>query len=284
MRKERFDFAFALGSGCYCSRMLREKKLQFASFPLDWVGAPTRVDGNGLRLAADIVAGDFADWFLATNLKRAPESDNDKYDGYVDCATGLHFTHDFLKGADWQATYAAEKAKYDRRIARFLKCIGRAKSVLMVWVADPRDKGRIRLPDVRYCLDVLKAKFPKKRLFLVVASCVPDLPVERAEIVREAEYESYAFDFRVETEGPPTWEVRSELFDPILSRFGVVDYRTWRERWANRKRERAIEFEKFKARSTVECWVRKLQFKLYRHLRRNLARKGILAGLEPERP
>ena len=57
MSRERFDFVFALGSGCACSRMLRERGLQFASFPLDWVGGISFAVGAGgaLRQTAGLI-------------------------------------------------------------------------------------------------------------------------------------------------------------------------------------------------------------------------------------
>ena len=73
MKKERFDLVFALGAGCSCSMMLREKGLQLASFPLDWVGTLDLGASADIRSKADIVAGGFRDWFRLANLERAPQ-------------------------------------------------------------------------------------------------------------------------------------------------------------------------------------------------------------------
>ena len=63
MSRERFDFIFGMGAGCSCSRMLRERGLQYASFPLDWVGDPCLDAGADIRLVADLAAGGFREWF-----------------------------------------------------------------------------------------------------------------------------------------------------------------------------------------------------------------------------
>ena len=94
-------------------------------------------------------------------------------------------------------------------------------------------------------------------------------------------YECYAFDYRVDTVGEPTWEIRRDLFAPLLERFEVVDYRTRAEKRANAERERSREWEKFKATSTLDFWLTRIKFKLYRHLERGLERKGVLAGFRP---
>jgi len=81
---------------------------------------------------------------------------------------------------------------------------------------------------------------------------------------------------QVFTEGERTWDVRTELFSPLLDRYEAVDYRTRAEKRANAKRERAREYEKFKATSPLDLILTKMRFKLYRHLRRRLERKGVL--------
>lgn len=281
MEKERFDFVFALGSGCACSRMLREKGLQYASFPLDWVGGISdRVGaGQSMRITTDIVVRGFDGWFDETQLERHPRLDSPKYDAYVDRRTGLYFTHDVPSGVGLHSCCREIQEKYRRRIARFLGHMEASRKTLAVWVSDPRDPGEVGEDDVRYSIEALRRRYPKTEFRMLVASCRHGTPPERAEIVRGVGYESYAMDYRLVCEGEPTWDIRTEVFEALLERFAARDYRTREERRANARREKAREMEKFKASSTFDLLLTKLRFKLYRHLKRRLERKGVLDGL-----
>lgn len=281
MSRTRFDFVFGLGAGCSCSRMLRERGLQYASFPLDWVGDPTLNAGVDLRLTIDVVAGGFQNWFEKANLERTTLYDSENHVSYFDRGTRLYFAHDFAPGDDFALAYSAVREKYLRRIARFKKILSAAKSALVVWVADPRGNGEVVEDDIEYSLNALRAAYPKTDFMLLVANCVPGVPPEKMRVKRGKGYECLSFDYRVVTDGPPTWDIRTELFTPILDRFAAVDYRTRAEKRANARREKARAYVKFKADSPWTYFVNRLQFKLYRHFKRRLERKGVLSSIEP---
>ena len=280
MKRERFDFAFPLGAGCSCSMMLREKGLQFASFPLDWVGTKDLDAAHDMRVRADFVANGFAGWLREENLERVPRLDSPKFLGCLDRGTGLYFTHDFAPDSDIRREYQTVSAKYARRIERFRRLLSGARRVLVVWVNDPRIYGVAGTGDVRYCLDALRGAYPGKEFKVVAVNCVHGVGPEAMAAERGDGYECYSFDYRVVTEGDPSWEVRRDYFAPLLERFEVSDYRTRAERRANAKRERARDMERFRATSALDLLVTKAKFKVYRHLKRGLERKGVrLEGL-----
>ncbi len=275
MKRERFDFAFPLGAGCSCSMMLREKGLQFASFPLDWVGTLDFGAAHDMREKTNLVANGFAGWLREENLERAPKYDSPKFLGYFDRGTGLYFTHDFAPGSDIRREYPSVSAKYARRIERFKKLLSGARRVLVVWVNDPRIYGVAGTEDVLYCLDTLRGAYPGKEFKVIAVNCVHGVGPEAMDVERGDGYERYSFDYRVVTEGDPSWEVRRDYFAPLLERFEVSDYRTRAERRANAKRERARDMERFRATSAIDLLVTKAKFKVYRHLKRGLERKGV---------
>lgn len=276
MSRERFDFVFGMGAGCSCSRMLRERGLQYASFPLDWVGDPCLNAAVDIRLVADLAAGGFRKWFEKENLERSALYDSSKHMSFYDREVKLFFAHDFGHGCDFEREYKVAKKKYERRIERFMALLSRAKKALVVWIADPRGSGEATASDMQYVLSAFRRFYPKTEFRVFAANCVPGIEPAKMRIERGDGWEIYSFDYRVVTVGKPTWDVRTELFSPLLDRYEAVDYRTWAEKRANAKRERAREFEKFKATSPLDLILTKMRFKLYRHLRRMLERKGVL--------
>ena len=275
MKRERFDLVVSLGAGCSCSMMLREKGLQLASFPLDWVGTPDFGAAGDIRTKADVVVGGFRNWFARENVERAPVYDSPNFLSYLDRGTGLYFSHDIAVGSDLESSYPMVSAKYARRIDRFLKLLAGARRVLAVWVNDPRIKGVVGEEDVRYCLDAFQKAYPGAKFRIVAVNCVHGLGPEEMCVSRGDGYEIFSFDYRVVKEGEPSWEIRRDLFAPILERFAVVDYRTRAEKRANARRKRARDMEKFKATSLLDMWLAKLRFKLYRSLKRWLERRGV---------
>ena len=278
--KERFDLVFGLGAACSCSRMLREYGLQFASFPLDWVGDPCLDASKDLRLTTDVVLGGFSDWFAEGNLVRAPQYDSPKHLGYFDKCIRLYFAHDFELYDNFHACYPFVSEKYKRRIARFFRLFGSAKKILIVWIADPRGCGELGEGDLKECVEAFHRAYPSKRFKLLASNCVHGVNPENAQVLRGDGYECFSFDYRLVTTGEPTWDVRTELFAPIFGKYDAVDYRTRAEKKANARREKARAYDKFKSTSVFDYLVTKLQFKVYRHLKRRLERKGVLAELE----
>ena len=271
----KYDFIFGMGAGCSCSRMLRERGLQYASFPLDWVGDPCLDAAVGIRLVADLVAGGFGNWFEKENLERNALYDSSKHMSFYDRKVKLFFAHDFGRGGDFESEYKTAKEKYERRIERFGTLLSRAKKALAVWIADPRGSGEATAVDMQYVLSVLRRAYPKTEFRVLAANCVPGLEPAKMRVEHGDGWEIFSFDYRVVTVGKPTWDIRTELFSPIFDRFEAVDYRTRAEKRANAKRERAREYEKFKATSPIDLFLTKMRFKLYRHLKRRLERKGV---------
>ena len=275
MSRERFDFIFGMGAGCSCSRMLRERGLQYASFPLDWVGDPCLDAGEDIRLVADLASGGFREWFEKENLERNTLYDSSKHMSFYDRKVRLFFAHDFSQGGDFDSEYQIAKKKYERRIERFKEVLSGARKALAVWVADPRGSGETSSDDMQYVLSAFRRAYPKTEFHVLAANCVPGLKPEEMRIARGDGWESLSFDYRVVTVGKPTWDVRTELFSPIFDRFEAADYRTGAEKRANARREKAREYEKFNAKSPIDLFMTKMRFKLYRHLKRRLERKGV---------
>ena len=130
--KKTYDLAFGCGFSCGVTQALREAGLQFASFPFDWTATPS------FPRAARMVATDFAHWMDRDDLELVDV----RHSGinkriYMNKRTGFGFVHDFSLFMEPDVSYAAESAKYARRIERLGKSLEAAHRVLAVCVEWP---------------------------------------------------------------------------------------------------------------------------------------------------
>lgn len=266
---ERFDLVLGLGSACSCTQALRAAGLQLASFPLDWVS------GGDLKTRTALVTGGFADWMSEDAWTRIDNPGAFGHDTYLNRRTGLVHPHDFDQGQPFATSYPAVKAKYDRRVARLLGLLASAKRVLLVWIGDPRDAAPVTAADAERCLAAFRARYSGTAFQLLVFDCRAGVLPERPTEVRGADYRVFAFDYRSRVAGAPPWAVEPGLLAVGLSGLSVRDYRTAAERRAYAEVQRRRERARFGATSGLSfAWTR-IQFKVWRHLKKCLVRRGV---------
>ena len=278
MKKKKYDFIFSLGAACSCSVLLREMGLQYASFPLDWVGNMHLESSKAIRKAAELVAKGFPDWMKKENLARKPSDDTPHHLGYFDSGSGLFCVHEFMSGGDFESEYPAVAEKYIRRIKRFRHILETSKKVLAVWISDPRAKGDVTESDISEVIKTLAAAYPHIDFHLFIANFKQGvLPTsDKAGFICKDNFVCHAFDYRAISNDSQAWAINNDLFRPLLERYKTKDYRSHAEKRANANRKKARDYEKFKATSLLDYILTKAKFKLYRHLERRLTKKGIL--------
>ena len=278
MKKEKYDFIFSLGAACSCSVLLRELGLQYASFPLDWVGNIHEKSSTAFLKSAELIAKSFPNWMKKENLVRKPSDDTPHHLGYFDSGTDLFCVHEFMTGGNFESEYPSVAEKYARRIKRFNQLLSTSKKVLAVWISDPRADGEVSEKDICKVLETLSAAYPKIKFHLFVANLKKNaLPASKeATFICQENFVSYSFDYRTIADDPQAWAINNDLFRPLFKKYRTKDYRTRAEKRANAKREKAKAYEKFKATSTLDFLLTKLKFRIYRHLEKRLTKKGIL--------
>ena len=103
--------------------------MRHASGPLDWLRGP-----SAPRMM-ELVMRDFAGFMQQENMCfSGPGEANDHFDRYIDKANGISFMHDFPAGVALSESYPAVKAKYERRIERFLREVRSVNRVLLVYL------------------------------------------------------------------------------------------------------------------------------------------------------
>ena len=263
---KKYDFIFSLGAACSCSQSLRLAGLQFASYPFDWLyggSITTRVEGllNGLD-----------GWFDAAQLVKHEVPWKFEHESYRNLRTGVVYKHDF----DWNRPLAdmigGVREKYARRLKRLEERIASAKSVLAVWISTPTTAAPSD-GELRACRERLAARWPDAGVEILALAC------ERGRafadrVVRDAGngVRVVAYDY---------FDGRDEFIDNekmaafLKSEYEASDYRSPEERRAWPAKRRALRYAQYNATNFWTYFVNKAHYRLYRHFRRWIVRKGL---------
>jgi len=126
--KGTYDSIFSLGHLCLAAMQLRKFQLRPFSGVLDWVGSPQLSKVNLL------IKNRFSDFLNINHLK--PDRYLSPTDLYVhDFVYDIGFNHDFKTDKNTLTHlggYSEVKAKYDRRINRFLEKMNTSKRILFI--------------------------------------------------------------------------------------------------------------------------------------------------------
>ncbi len=124
--KKRYDIIIPFGYRCFSTMKLRSAKMQFESFPFDWL-----MHGK-LETVVKIVGEHFSNFLQRKNLQ--PLNGNDFHE-HLDQSNGIIFMHDF-ENNNTDACFPKVRARYDRRIARFYERIEESGKVLLLHYSD----------------------------------------------------------------------------------------------------------------------------------------------------
>lgn len=127
-----YDRVIGIGQYCATAMYMQRHFLRTFSSPLDWLW------GGDLPLTGyvELIVSGFRGFLLKENLepmgKMGVVYDDLRHDYYRDRGTRLVSMHDFTAGVPFDRSFAQERAKYDRRISRFLSVV-RTGHVLLVY-------------------------------------------------------------------------------------------------------------------------------------------------------
>lgn len=277
MKRRRYDVAFALGSSCVCTDMLRKAGLQFESFPLDWIGRTDigRPIGEVMRQRAEMIVNDFDGMLNEKNLEITSPEGNGVHAEVSDRGLGLAFFHDFPSRRGISVAYGDVVEKYSRRIRRFKDRLEGARKVLAYWQADARDVGRISVADIEYCLSILSRRFPNAEFEMLLLEFPCEGQGSEVRRIDGSGYVRIAVDYRIDVGDKTTWLVQEYKILPFLAECFVRDYRSRAERHKWRKKQLHRKMSFFNARNRLEFIWRKLHYNIYTYLRERLERRGV---------
>lgn len=188
VKDNRFDFIVSIGEACACSAYLREHRLQYASYPFDWLTAAP------FQTRIDLLAGNFERFLEKEDLAFLPKPEkgdtDSRCDYYENRFNRFYFYHDFPTGVPLDISFPQVAQKYGRRIKRLYEKINRSQSVLFVWFS--RDK-RLSGEAVRTAFEKLNARFPGKTLRFLILENDPSARETAFETDPDV-YERYTYD------------------------------------------------------------------------------------------
>ena len=251
---------------------LRAAKLQFASYPLDWIGAP------GIVKSAQMIESEFAGWFAKEDLQLvAVRGGSFNNNVYQNRKTRFGYPHDFSRLVRFDDIYPEIAAKYERRAKRFLADVRKSATALVVYVERPINScaSDETLAEAKR---ILEAKFPKCAFDLVY------FHLDESQVAYDVRdvapgITSVACNYATYDWGEISHAVKTDVLTQYLAeRYGVVDTRTEEEKARYATESRQAKKKRVSAGgSVISRKITEMQYRLYRKLEKILQKKNLVA-------
>lgn len=268
----QYDLVFSIGGACSCTQVLRKAGLQYQSFPFDWLR------GASILARAEMIANDMRDFLVQADLQYVGKNQNGLKDIYRSVKTGIVYNHDFPVCVALKDSFPVVEEKYRRRYARLLTRMEAARRALVVYLTSPEDPCPSD-GEVTAAQGVLAKRFPAAEIDILVLENAPGAPRawQLAPHVAKA-----VLSYRDETPNAQVWSVRFNRLCGLLAGVSVPDYRTEEERrnhgrkvlMSDDNREKAL-YDYLHCTSALDYFWMKLNWRLYRHFRKVLVKRGV---------
>ena len=269
MTTKTYDLAFSMGFSCGGTMALRKARLQFASYPLDWIGAP------GVVKSAKMVASGFAGWFERGDLQLVDvRGGSFQNNVYLNRRTGFGFPHDFSRFQTFEEAYPPTAEKYARRVSRFLSALEGTKTALVIYIERPIDR-RAPDSDLVEARRILSERYPAVDFDLVYfhrregAKGFAEEPVADGIVAVECEYAQIDHG---EISHAIEWDVHARY---LGERFRLAQMPDAAAEAAYAESRRKARRRRFGGR------LDELKYRLYRKLERELQEKGLVPRERP---
>ncbi len=163
MLKKKYDIVYSLGTDCACSMYMLRHHLRSKSGPFDWLTHAS------FKTRMELILNEFQDFINLEDLRFLPKDEkmfnDEKCDYYENTRNSFYYYHDFPKDIPLSSSYTEVRAKYDRRIERFLNDITENDNVLLLWLAHNQKVDNQMAQD--FCAQ-LRQKYNSNLNFLII--------------------------------------------------------------------------------------------------------------------
>lgn len=228
MTPKVYDIVYSIGYDCTAARYMGKYFLRSYAGPFDWITLcdfPTRME---------YILNDFENFMNKEDMvfiNRPPEHDylNPKMIDYRNTRDNYHFYHDFPKGIDFDVSFPAIKAKYNRRIKRFDEMLKTKENVLLINLAHEEKLDNAAI--LKYCNAIMQ-KYGRTFDFIFIEN---DQSKEKGEIEKIElseniiKYKVRTVDPKVKGKIPLTAEACDTIFKNLHSK--GQSKRRWLRLW-----------------------------------------------------
>lgn len=270
---KEYDFIFSLGFSCGCTQAMRMAALQFASYPLDWLGTPS------LDNSVKVLESGFESWMDYDDMRLVDVSHGAGFCTriYLNEKTKLGYSHEFSDFDRFENTYPGVSSTYARRVDRFLELFRSRKRILAVYLEHTTREDRVLDDELVSIRNRLAAIAPQAEIDLLYFYEDVEHPVP-AVISSASGVTVVAADYQMKENGEVTQFVNLPVIAGFLqNNVSVMDSRTEAE-----KEKFAGEMKKMHSgrwgydKSAFRRWLNQRAYKLYRSLEKVLQRKGLV--------
>ena len=230
--KERFVAIIPLGSNCATSWHLRNCGLQDESLPFDWLVINPLV-------ACRMLEDNFRDFLTLERLEPLPCPAGSHFHRFA-MPNGIMFYHDFVH-EEPSRDFEAVNRKYQRRISRLLKMIGKAKSIL--FVANNR-KFSLSSTELESLLSRLRKLYPSKKIKLLYMHF--DTKRKGFEFVcKTPTLDIVEIEYLTHPDPVMDWLINPPVFNKMISGYGYTWKQCCRRCWnaVTRKKNSAKKYK-----------------------------------------
>ena len=166
-----YDEIISFGFNCNTATALDRIGIRKKSYPLDWVRFVEETSNAELGFCGRIalICAKFKDFINKSNLYVAYDNQDkpqEQHLGVYNNYNGLRYLHDFLKGKTIAESYPEVKAKYDRRIKRFMNLINSGKKICFIFHSGV---APLSIAAIKYSTSIFYKIFPKSNVdFLIL--------------------------------------------------------------------------------------------------------------------
>lgn len=216
MAEFKYDLYVSIGEACSCSLTLRNAKLQFYSYPLDWVS------GADITERAKFFKNNFENYIDKQDLIYAGEDRSAFCKAYHNTKNKITFNHDFKNDVDFDEMYPKVLEKYKRRAERVIRQIKESEKVMFVYIQSPDNPQKMSDEKLIEVQKSLKETFPEVKTDLLYLFCEKGIKFNKMKkkVISE-NIKELIFDY--DGRNPKlTYVVNSKILDKVFRHFSIT--------------------------------------------------------------
>ena len=187
--KTKYDLIFSIGAACSCTQVLRKCRVQFYSYPFDWIVGCNIVD------RCKMLVNNLERFIDKKDLEFSHKVESTQCNAYKNTYNDILFNHDFKIDETLDEGYERVRSKYQRRLERLYSQIEQSNKILVVYIQLPNQDEVLSENALIETHNVLKEKFGDKINLLYLHNTENIKLEDRKSIKINQNIEKVTFDY-----------------------------------------------------------------------------------------